>query len=197
MNWAALRRTAGPGAEPVTLAEAKTHLRVDVDDDDDLIEGLIQAAREHVESVIWRSLVSQDWALTLDAWPSGDRLELPRPPLQSVATITYVDEDGVSHTLAAADYLVDTAREPGRVVLKSGATWPSATLRPAAGIEVAYTAGYGDAGDDVPRAIRAALLLLVGHWYENREAVMEGARAGQETPLAVDMLLATYRVWGF
>lgn len=194
MHWQGLRRVSGPGVDPVTLAEAKLHLRVDVDDDDAYITALIGAAREMVEEVLRRALISQDWQLTLDTWPSSP-FELPLPPLQS-AVVDYTDLAGASHTLATTVYGVDSASEPGRVYLKDGQTWPSETLAEAGGVQVTFTAGYGDAGEDVPQALRQALLLLVGHLYENREAVTD-TRALQTTPLAFEYLLWPWRVMTF
>jgi uncharacterized phiE125 gp8 family phage protein len=192
MTWN-LRLVTEPGVEPVTLEEAKLHLRVDVDDDDDLITALIVAARQMVENILRRALVSQSWELNLDAFPGVDTVEVPLPPLQSVEALTYTDASGVSHTLSAAAYSVDTYSTPGRVRLNDGYAWPGDTLAAVNGVQIAFTAGFGDAGTDVPQAIRQALLLMVGHLYENREAVTD-TRVLQTTPLALEYLLWPYRV---
>lgn len=195
MTWE-LRLVADATDEPVTLEEAKAHLRVDVTDDDDLITALITAARQIVEMVLRRALLSQDWELLLDAFPATDTtLEIPLPPLQSISAITYTLEDGTSATVAATDYTVDTGSTPGRIALNSGSSWPGDSLSALGGVQIAFTAGYASA-DDVPQAIRQALLLLVGHLYENREAVTD-TKTLQTTPLAFEYLLQPYRVFGW
>lgn len=189
-----------PAAEPISLAEAKAHLRVDGTDDDTLITALIVAAREHVESVTRRALITQTWDYSLPAFPNGDVLALPRPRLQSVTSVTYTDSAGVAATFAASNYLVDTASYVGRLVLGYAKDWPVFTERPINAVVVRFVAGYGPAAADVPRAIRHALLLLVAEWYERREAThvgMTGASAVTPLPFAVNALLAPHRVWGF
>jgi len=181
-----------PAREPITLEEARNHLRVDLDDDDPYIQGLIQAAREMAEAFTWRALITQTWELALDAWPEGDTIELPRPPLQSVDSIIYTDSDGNANTMPASDYIVDTRSVPGRIVLAPGASWPSESLRPASAIVVRFVAGYGKEPRDVPRAIRHAMLLLIGHWYEQREQVIVGA-IPREIPVGFRALLWPYR----
>jgi uncharacterized phiE125 gp8 family phage protein len=183
-----------PAQEPVSLAEAKAHLRVDTADDDALIQALIVAAREHVEHITRRALITQSWDLILDAFPAGE-IVMPRPPLQSVTSITYRLQDGTAVTLDPANYVVDAKSEPGRVVLVPGKSWPSEELYPASSVVIRYTAGYGDPGA-VPVAIKQAILLLVGHWYENREAAAVGHTVIQ-LPMTVDALLWPYRVWWF
>jgi len=185
-----------PTVEPVTTAEAKLHLRVDIDADDALIAALIQAAREQVEAVTDRALITQTWAWHADAFPQTDTLELLLPPLQSVTSITYTDADGDVHTFASSNYQVDTASAPGRIVLVSGASWPADTLRAANGVTVTFVAGYGDAGSAVPASLRAAMKLLVGHWYEHREQVVLGTGA-REVPMGATMLMWPYRVVTF
>ncbi len=187
----ALSLVTAPAAEPVSLAEAKAHLRVDITEDDSLITALITAARQHAEAITRRQLVTATWDLTLDGWPDGDTILMPLPPLQGVTSITYKDSGETVYALLATDYIVDKAEEPGRIVLAYGKTWPSAALYPAAAITVRFTAGYGDAAA-VPQAIKQAILLLVAHWYENREATIGGA-IQREIPFAVEALLWPYR----
>lgn len=168
----ALKIATAPAEEPISLSEAKLHLRVDISDDDDLITSQIVTARRRAEKIAGRALVTQTWDYVLDAFPEGDTLEIPKPPLQSITSIKYYDEDGTEYTVDSGDYYVDTYGEPGRVVLKSSATWPSTTLREANGVIVRFVAGYGDA-EDVPEEFKQAIYLLVGHFYENREAVSD------------------------
>lgn len=188
---------AAPAIEPVTLAEAKLACRVDIADDDALITAFITAARETVELIARRALINQTWDLVLDAFPGEDRLTLPRPPLSSVTSITYVSSAGVSAQVAAASYYVDTQSEPGRVVLNTGYSWPATTLRIASGVTVRYVAGYGAAASAVPERYKVAIKLLVAHWYENRAAVETSGAAPQEVPLGVVALLWLDRNLGF
>lgn len=190
-----LQLIADAAEEPVTLVEAKAHLRVDVDAEDDLITALITAARQMVEQITRRALLSQDWELRLEAFPADTVIELPCPPLQSVSALTYIDGDNVSHTVEASTYQVDTGSTPGRLALVAGASWPGDTLRSLGGVQIAFTAGWTSA-EAVPLPIRAALLLLVGHLYENREAVTD-TRVLQTTPLAFEYLLWPWRVLGW
>lgn len=181
-----------PDTEPVALPEAKLHLRIDHDDEDALIERLISAARGYCEQVSRRALITQTLEGGLDAWPRDNVIELPHPPLQSVESIVYIDSAGATHTLASTVYQVDTKR--GRVYLAEGQQWPNATLRTYDPITVTWIAGYGDTAAAVPQGYRQAVLLVLGHLYENREAVVatQGISMGV-LPLAVDTLLMTDR----
>jgi len=190
----ALKLKTAPAAEPVTLAEAKTHLRVDISDDDDLITALITAAREYCENFQNRAYITQVWKLWMDDWPEeDDYIEIPLPPLQSVESVKYYDTDGNENTFSSDYYSVDTESEPGRVYLNYGETWPTDTLRPRNGIVVEFTAGYGDTADDVPQTVKQAMLLLIAHWYENREATLAGT-VSREVEFAVGALLWQNRV---
>lgn len=192
-----LKLITAPATEPVTASEAKSHLRVDTTADDTLIGTLITAARQHVENHLRRALITQTWELVMDAFPAGDVIRLPRPPLVSVTSIKYTDEDGNESTFSSAAYVVDTDSTKGRVVLKSGETWPSDTLAAANGVRVRYVAGYGEASA-VPRPIRQAILLLIGTLYENRESVLvaQGVTVAQ-LPFGVEALLMPYRIFGW
>ncbi len=186
------KTVVGPTEEPVTLAEAKTHLRVDHDADDTLIMGLIATARRSCEFGARRSFVTQTREMALCAWPPASGFKLPMPPLQSVESITYLDEAGATHTVTASDYRVYTNVEPGIVALKSNTAWPSATLAVGPSITVRYVAGYGLASA-VPDDYKSAMLLMIGHLYENREAVITGTIA-TVLPMAVASLLKNERV---
>lgn len=186
-----------PAEEPVSLTEAKNHLRVDLSDDDSLISALIVAAREHAEAITRRAFITQTLKLSLDAFPANNGpIYVPMPPLQSVNSLKYFDTDGVEQTLnEGKDYLVDNESEPGRITPAPDTGWPATQNRPNA-VSVEFVAGFGDASK-VPQGIKQAILLMVGHWYENREAVtMQGNNAG-ELPMAVDSLLMMHRIWRF
>jgi uncharacterized phiE125 gp8 family phage protein len=175
-----------PTVEPVSLSEAKLHLRVDGTDDDDLITGLIVAARENCELVTRRALVTQTRELTLNKWPVYRGIHFPVLPLQSVTAITYTPDEGEAVVIDGGDYVVDTVY--GRLVLKADAVWPTAALQVVAAIKVRYVAGYGSAVA-VPQAIKQAMLLLIGEWYEQREAGV----VRDTGPAAA--LLSPYRNW--
>ena len=162
-----------PADEPVTLAEIKDHLRVSGTAEDSLLALYAQMAREAVEEECWRALMPQAWEMLLPAWPANGIIELPRPPLQSVTSIKYTDDDGVTQTLAAANYRVDIAREPGRVVLAPTGEWPSDALDTSNPIAVRFVAGYADASA-VPTMAKAAILLQTAEIYANREAAITG-----------------------
>jgi uncharacterized phiE125 gp8 family phage protein len=184
-----------PAEEPVTLAEAKLHLRVepDVTDDDALIARLITVARIQCENTARRAFVQRACVAQLDCWPGDGVIVLTTPPLISVEGITYTDEDDLETTLDETLYVVDVHSEPGRIVLKRNASWPSAALVEAGAIRIEYTAGYGAAAD-VPAGYKQAILLYLGHLYENREAVVVGQGISMlNLPLAIDALLLNDR----
>ncbi len=166
------------------------------DAEDTLIEGLITAAREVCEAHTNRAFVTQTWTLYLADWPNTDCIRLPKGNLQSVESFTYTDSAGTVNTLTEdTDYLVDTYSEPGRLLLPYGGTWPSTTLSPSNPIAIEFVCGYGDVASNVPKSIKQAILLLVGHWYEHREAVLTGATS-KEIEFAVKALLAPYILFG-
>jgi uncharacterized phiE125 gp8 family phage protein len=183
--------TVGPAIEPVTIAEAKAHLRVDVTAEDTLIASLVVTSRLHVEAAARLALITQSWSWYLDAWPRGHALKLPLRPIQGIAAVRLYDEGGAATTLDAASYFLDGAGAPPRLVRHSALPWPKPG-RIANGIEIAFTAGYGSAAADVPAPIRHAILLLVAHWYEHRSPLEEGAPA-KPLPAMVSDLLAPYR----
>lgn len=187
------RITTQPASEPISLEEAKAHLRVDVSDDDAYITGLIAAARQYCEGATSRAFIEQTITLELEAFPCR-AIELPRPPLISVTSVKYLNADGDLVTLVAnTDYKViaSSDTEPGRIIPAYGTSWPTPGRCEEDAVQIVYKAGWADA-TDVPLTIRQAILLAVGHWYETREAVSEGPMA--EVPLAVDSLLGMVKV---
>lgn len=193
----ALVIATGPTIEPVSLEEAKLQIRQDGTADDDLIRVLIKTAREAVEQITRRALITQIWDYYADEFPEGNRIKLLMPPLQSVSYVKYTDEDGDVATFSSGSYIVDTYNQPGGVVLKDGESWPGTSLYAVNGVNVRFVCGYGDGSADVPDPIRAAMRLLIGHYYENREAVFMGRTAPVQLPMGVDVLLWPYRVVEF
>lgn len=183
-----------PTEEPLTLAEAKAQLRVDHGADDALILALVRAARELVEARTGRRLVSTGVVCYLDRFPCarGGLIELPGGTVSAIASVKYRDPDGILQTLAPAGYQTDTNSIPARMLPAYGTSWPDTRELPAA-VEIHYTAGYGGAAA-VPETLKSAMRLLIGHLYENREAVSSGTH-GNELPLGVEALIATERVY--
>lgn len=189
-----LRLITAPSASPVSLAEAKAHLRVYGTDDDGLIAGLILAAVQLAEKQTNLLLATQTWELTLDRFPdvlgvAGGAIRLPRSPVQSITSITYIDAAGATQTVTAGDYALDKDVSPAAVSTTYGKVWPTPRVQSNA-VTVRFVAGHAQ----IPEPIRAAILLLLGHLYENREAVIVG-QAPAELPLGVDALLYPYRVF--
>lgn len=193
--------SAPPASEPVTTAEAKAHARIDHSDDDAYIDSLIEAARSLVEARTGRSLITQTLILRLDGFPRNigydfrrvtHDIVLPRPPVQSVSSVVYIDTDGTSVTLDPSKYDVDTKGHMPRIVPAYGEVWP--ITRPATpnAVTITYDAGWTQASL-VPAPLRHAIKLLVSHWYENREHVVVGTTAGK-IPDTVDSLINPYRV---
>ena len=182
---------SGPIVEPITLAEAKAHLRVDTSAEDTLIQSLIMASRLHIEAALDLALITQSWRIRRDAWPSSRTLVLPLRPVQSLTTVKLHSDHETSETLDATDFILDGYANPARLVWRGNGVAPAPGLA-ANGIEIDLVAGFGAAASDVPQPIRHALLLLVAHWYENREPVDIGA-AATAIPPAVSELLAPYR----
>ncbi len=183
--------TSGPALEPVSLVEARDHLRVDHDDEDVLIASLITSARVHLETLLGLAFISQQWNYVLDRWPRGPVVELPLSPVQSVSRVSVYDADGNATTMAQSDYALDAISQPARLI------WQDRALRAEPGrsynaIEISFAAGFGVNASDVPQPLRQAILLLTAHWYERREPV---GLAGEvrEIPQMVLMLINSYR----
>ncbi|HRI90379.1 MAG TPA: head-tail connector protein [Accumulibacter sp.] len=202
-----LQLVTPPAQEPVSLAEAKRHLRVESTDDDALITALISAARQAAETLTGRQFVTARWKLVLDSFPGpslmgtpaglpfslpGHAILLPKCPVRSVAAIRYLDMAGTTQLMPRADYIVDTACEPARVTPVFGKIWPI-SLPQIGAVSVIFDAGYGDAAS-VPEGIKSWIKLRVGSLYAHREEVALLA-SGKIEPLAfIDGLLDPYKV---
>lgn len=174
-----------PSAAAVTLAEAKAHLRIDGNADDAVLSSLIVAATQYVETETRTAIVGGTFRLTLDSFPAGPEIKLPRPPLSGVSAVKYLDPAGAEQTLSASLYVADTAAKPGRISLRPGSSWP-ATNGDANCVRIDFTAGHGDAAS-VPNLLKQCVLLMVGHWFENREAAID--RRIDTVPLAVESIV--------
>ena len=210
MDRYSLTRASGPSEEPITRNEAKLHLKVEADQtsDDALIDLLVSAAREDAEDFTNRCFCWSTWELRLDEFPTNGNQEilLPRPPLIRVNSIQYVDADGVTQLLGSDNYQVDDKSEPARVRAAYGLSWP-ATRAQMNAVTVSYVAGYpvseagspADYAANVPAAAKAAVKLILGHLYANRETVMAmpGGVAAIEIPMGAKYLLWKLRVQDF
>ena len=199
------RVTTAPTVEPLTLAEAKVHLREDLTDagNDALITSLIVAAREACEHRVRRALMLQSLEATLDAFPSASArnpdaaIELIMPPVIDVTSVTYTAADGTSTVLSSSAYTVDVRSEPARLVPAYGLSWP-ATQPSIAAVRVVYRAGYSTSATAataqaaVPAALRQWMLLAVGDMYERRAASSDKPAVRHDF---VDALLDRYRIW--
>lgn len=195
-----MNRTTAPSSSPVTVAEAKKQLEIWDDDSthDAHLRWLIEAATEFAESYTGRAFITQTWQVSLTRFPLasmdrfGQSIVLPRPPLQSITSIQYVDSDGVTQTVSSSDYQVVTGATPGYVCPAYDAVWPAPRYQPEA-VTVTYVAGYGNDPSDVPQIARQGILMLVAHWFENREAVTTTGNVNQ-MPLSVKSCLGRVRV---
>lgn len=187
-----------PSETPVSLAEAKAHCRVTHSDDDTYITGLIGAAVGHLDGragILGRCIMEQEWVFPFPKWPATGKLVVDIPDVTEAA-VTYFDEDGAEQTVPDSVYLVERDVRGTAIWLMSGFTWPALHADRPAPVQVTVTAKIL-ANAPALQAIRHAMLLMIGHWYENREAVMVGQLDTRTLPLAVDRLLAPLRRVGF
>ena len=179
--------TGEPAEEPISLAEAKSHLRVTFSDDDSMIEEMIKTARKLVELWTGRALVTQTWEHFLNQFPFVDFIELPLPPLASVTNIVYTDQDDADTTVDSSTYEVDSVSYIGSIDLKIGESWPSAALARTNPIKITFVAGYGAAAD-VPENFKRAIYYMISQQYENREPILIGT-IQSEMPFALGAML--------
>lgn len=184
-----LTLVTAPQTEPVSLDEAKDHLRVTTNDDDVKITGYITAARKWVENHTSRALITQTWDMWIKSFPlSTEAIYIPKAPMQSVTSITYVDSNGSDQTVTSSIYTADTDSDPGRVYLAYDQSWPTARWQEKA-VKIRYAAGYGDDPDDIPRDIIEGLLLQLQILYDQPTDI-----SAQALEMARDSLINPYRV---
>lgn len=202
-----LKTLALPAVEPVTLADLKEYLRVDVSTEDSTIMAMAAGAREHIERFTRRSLIYTAYRLTLDTFPAGTDIELPRSPAITAAASTiaainyatprirYWDEDGSQQTMTVdVDYELLLDDNPPRIVVPALEVWPITYTGQRGAVEVDFISGFGSSGAAVPPMLKTAIRMIVAHWFEHREAV---GQFGQEVPLAVDSILRLYQDGGY
>lgn len=198
-----LKVITAPAFEPVSLSEAKNHLKVDNDADDALITLYITAAREHCEDYLNMALPIATFEQSFDRFPVTHRarthlgpvnrteFELWRSPLIAVSQVTYRDNSGDDQTLAAGVYVVDNYRQPPVVALAENASWPVVSNEPGV-IKVRFTAGFATAAA-IPATAKIAILLMVADWYDNREDAYSSI---PKTSQRVLDMLRVQTLWG-
>jgi uncharacterized phiE125 gp8 family phage protein len=183
-----LFRTTAPAVEPVTVADAKAQLRIGHDSEDDLVAGLIRAAREEVEAQAGVAMISQNWRLALDRWPRFGRVALLLHPVAEILSVTVYGTEGEASLVDPSTYEVDLASRPARLYF---ATRPDPD-RIMNGIEIDFSAGFGVDAQNVPERLKRAILVLVAHWYEFRADFGVGDQP-VSIPPEFDRLIASYK----
>ena len=183
-----LVRITSPAVEPVSLAFAKQHCRVDTETDDLYIQSLIAVARQYVEDILDITICSTVWEVKYDLFPVW-AIVLPRlPMLDRAVTVTYRSGDGTYSSLSSTtDFQVDASVLPGRIYPQWARSWP-ATRGDENSVTVRYSAGYGDDGQSAPPIVKHLILLLVAHWFDTRQPAVTGAP--QSVPQTFETLLA-------
>lgn len=208
-------RVTPPAAGPITLAQAKAHLRLDSDDEDDFVQTLIDAATQIFDGtgkardgVLGCAMMTQTWLLETERWVVPFRRKLPRfssdyriwiehGPVQAVESIEVYASD-VLTTWSPTQWRVGHEDTRTFITTAPGGSWPTYDFREDA-FQVTFTTGYGDAATDVPAPLRAAMLLMIGHLFENRQSVIVSASRAVaiEVPQTIDRLIAPYKIQHF
>lgn len=178
---------APPALEPISLVQMKEHLRVEHSSEDTLISAYITSARLHIEALLSKVLISQNWRINFDKLPTGKVFHLPLAPILVLNSVSFYTEQTGPNVIPPVDYTIDLDSFRPRFSLNL----QRQNLRAFGAYELNVTAGYGPAPEDVPADIRQALRLLVAHWYENREAATPLAR--EHLPYSVRTILEPHR----
>lgn len=203
-----LRLVTEPSIEPVTVAEAKLHLRVDTSSDDGSIGNMISAARRWAEDYTGRRFIKQTWDFWLDRFPMSNKMpwwdgiqdgrlsdfigpavfiQIPLAPVSSFKFLKTYDDDGTAYEAVASTLVPAYQAEPFRLALKNGQSWPATFLRPVQGIQIRLDVGYGALASQVPMAIKQAILEYVAGMYDHR------GDTDYSVPLMAKQLLDPYR----
>lgn len=181
-----------PLVEPVSLVDAKLHLKVDTDADDTLISNLIVTARQHIETMTQSVLINQTWRIYFDRWSPDNQMLLPVRPITSVILLKTFSDQDVPSTIDPSHYYADLVSSSPKLILRSSRTWAK-PQRVANGIEIEVIAGFGSSASDVPHPLKQAVLILLAHWYENRQIECAGLPA-KDLGSALQSLLRPYKV---
>lgn len=191
-----MKLITAPTSEPITLAEAKLHLKIetaDTDEDTWIEDTLIPTARQMVEEYTRRALLDQTWELQMDSF-SETEYSLEKTPVQSITSVMYYDADSVEQTLSSSVYTLDESDEPNKIILAYDQSWP--TNRGFTNdVKIRFLAGYASAAL-VPGPLKSAMLLIIGHLYENREEVITGTMV-TNLPKGSEYLMNPYRLFTF
>jgi len=193
-----LKLISPPASDPISIAEAKMHLRVVDADEDTLIAALVKSATQHAEAFTGRAFIDQTWELSIDQFPTGNELEIeiPKPPLIGVGRIAFDNTVGFEQVVSSDDYYVDTASEPGWVVPAGGFIWPT-PLDAINAVRIQFRAGYVDPNAPtnpmVPEDIKAAIKLILGSLFEQRESQVVGTTV-MRLPWGAEQLLRQHRI---
>lgn len=189
-----LELVTGPTIEPVNIADVKCHMRVDHEEEDQVIKQMISAARIYLQNTMNVVFIDTTYDYRLDCFPNV--IIPPRSPLDSVTSINYLDENGDSQLLATTEYTVDSKSQPGRIHEAPQKTWPTTQAEQTNVVTVRFVAGYGAARSDVPNDIKLIISMLAAYWFENREAfVMDGSP--KHVPMGIQSLIQSRRVMEF
>jgi uncharacterized phiE125 gp8 family phage protein len=195
-RYRSLKVATQPVVEPVSVADAKAHCRIDTNTDDSYVAALVSAAREYCETYMDETLIDTQYVMRLDAFPAA--IELPRPPMsqtpaRTAVSVVYTASDaGNTATLSTSEYRIDRDSKPGTLRPLYGGSWPSHLLDYGS-VTVTWWGGRGVDGGSVPQRVKAAILMLVGQWYERRMAA--DAASMSEMPFGVKALLDSTK-WG-
>lgn len=185
------QQTVEPTSEALLIDEVKDHLRVDTSADDNYIQSLIKTARMMTENTIDKALLTQTWKFYFDGFPRCDVIEIPKAPIQSITSVEYVDTDGTTQTWASSNnWSLDTTGIMPRIILDYDQTWPD-TEGSRNNVIITGVFGYTSL-DAIPEPIKHAMMMLIGHWYENRENTLVNGTV-LSMPFATKALLDQYK----
>ena len=209
---AGFKVTTEPSHYPLDIKDVKDYLRLDEDEDELYVRGLVGSATEYVQEYTGRSLINRTITLALDGageielplkegWHNGadiprmnDRISLPFGTVQSITAIKYYDKNDNENTFDSSNYYLDNFSQPAKVVLRDGSSWPS-SLRDANGLQVVYVSGFGSNPRQVPEQIRLAMMQYIAFMYEHRGDFERFPPP--KMPEAINVLLQPYKVYQF
>ena len=176
-----------PAVEPLTRVEMRAHLRLDTEDEDGLLDALAIVAREHLERETGLVLAARDFRLCRDDWPEVGIVTIPRGPVRAVTAVTVYDGEGEGRAVDLDGHLLDGEARPARLWLRE-VPQPGRALN---GIEVEFSAGFGESGVDLPQTLRRAMLLHVAAMYACRGVIAPDAQPAVVPP-GYDRLIAPF-----